>query len=786
MKKVLQCLLASIIIVMLVATRVFAKSDNIENIKLIDSVQVNEQVLFNQYTMDTSFDKEAFKIKRDVFTYTINQNEMTKLATWTYSSKDDYSLHTLMEIAKDYERKHPGWIVLGGVNAEGYYKNELTNAFIQDGDVIRKDVSKEAFKELIGFKKDGSHVIKQQPIASDYPRLKINDSSYEVKYINEIPQDLEIALLTPDLTNNLDLTNYFVWEGTYDLYRKSENFPSGTFSGPNLGIFVKGKFEKEVSLTTLSEVKPSKFYLVSKNQEVIRAIKESIGSVIKCQYDYIDEYSDVTSMVGYMYKLVIDNQTIPLDYIDTTDNNQKVVYDCSYYKTTSKERCGIGFKDNGEIVLLTTNTGNGGPTQYEVGEMFREFGCTNAYQFDGGGSVTFIKRDELGDFEMLNIPGDGSARKIMSGLFIVTRDPAYSQSFPETTASSITLTKKSTSYIDEIKNYQVEINGNKFSPIDGKIKIDGLNDDTTYFLKISYEYKGELVQTNLKVNTKKFTPKLDVISLHNGFRFIDYTKDETLNIDKLVIYIEDEPYIFDGTNSFEVTSLDKGRDYTIYYEYTYTNTLTNQTFTKNSESKVYTTKSYQDPSIETFEIYSKNDSRIVLKYKYTDIDKLVKSSYFVINNEIVILDLSSGIKRIENLDLTKYDYHIVMKLEYVTPEGKAKFLTSEVIEVKAQKPEEHVHHYLSATCETPSKCEECGEEQGEALGHDWIMATTDNPKTCRRCGKTEGDALPKDNPEPVLNVPKPQKGCSCKKENQVFLTFISVSGLILFLLRKKK
>lgn len=35
-------------------------------------------------------------------------------------------------------KNHPGFIVLGGVNAEGYYENEPTNAFIQDGDVIRK------------------------------------------------------------------------------------------------------------------------------------------------------------------------------------------------------------------------------------------------------------------------------------------------------------------------------------------------------------------------------------------------------------------------------------------------------------------------------------------------------------------------------------------------------------------------------------------------------------------------------------------------------------------------
>ena len=41
--------------------------------------------------------------------------------------------------------------------------------------------------------------------------------------------------------------------------------------------------------------------------------------------------------------------------------------------------------------------------------------------FDGGGSVTFIKRNDLGNFEMLNTPADGVPRTILSGLFIVAK-----------------------------------------------------------------------------------------------------------------------------------------------------------------------------------------------------------------------------------------------------------------------------------------------------------------------------------------------------------------------------
>lgn len=787
MKKILISITIFMMVIMGLSNMVFASSAHLDNITLIDSEHMNENVLFNQYTIDSAFDAQASKTTRDVFTYTLKQDATTKLATWTYASPHDYSLHTLMDIAKDYEANHPGWIVLGGVNAEGYYEGELTNAFVQDGDVIRKDVSAEVFKELIGFKPDGSYVIKQTPVASTYPRLHLNDKYYDVKYINELPSENEISILTPDLASTLDLSSFTVIEGNYSLYRRSEKFPGGTLNGPNLGIFVKGKINGVVNFASISKVADYKFYLVTNNTNVIGELTPNLE--VKCQYDYIDEYSDVESMVGYMYKLLINNETIPVNYIDTTDNGQKVVYDCAYYKTTSKERCGIGFKEDGSIVLLTTNTGKGGPTQYEVGEMFKEFGCTDAYQFDGGGSVTFLKRNELGQFEMLNTPGDGSPRSIMSGLFIVTRDPAYSQNIPASTASTITLNKKTGSFYDGITNYQVELNGNTYTPVNDVVTITGLDDDTDYSLNISYEVNGEKVSSTLLVKTKNFVPKLDVISLHNGFRINDYTSDEYLKINKIVFDIDGEKYVLENDKTIDITGLNKDCEYFISYEYTYTNIITNEVFTKAVSESSYTTLSYQAPTIDKFELYSSNDTRIIIKYQYSDVDTLVDEAYLEVNNEIYELTVSLGNKRIDGLDLVNNDYTIVLKLKYTTPEGRVKYLSSEKIVVEKTGQEEHVHNFVEATCETPKTCIECGEEVGEPLGHDWIEATKTNPKTCARCGKTEGEPLPStpDTPTPdVPDEPAPKKGCKKCLDSTIYLMSIVVLCATIVFVKKNK
>ena len=252
--------------------KVFANSDYLANQEFIEQEEMANDVLYQYFQIDSASDPSAMKTRRDVYTYTLKQTNSVHLATWTYSKADDYALAPLTEIAKDYEKNHPGWIVLGGVNAEGYYNGELTNAFVQDYDVIRKDVSAESFKELIGFKEDGSVVIKQVPKSSDYPRLKVDYESFDVTKVNAIPDENGISIILPDLIGTLDVSGYHVIEGTYSMYRKSEEFPSSnkTHSGSFYGIFVKGVVNQELTeKESIGAPSNRKFYIVTKNEEVV-------------------------------------------------------------------------------------------------------------------------------------------------------------------------------------------------------------------------------------------------------------------------------------------------------------------------------------------------------------------------------------------------------------------------------------------------------------------------------------------------------------------------------------
>ena len=49
----------------------------------------------------------------------------SKIVNWAIQdSPNSFKRATIMDIARDYEEKHPGWIVLGGINADQYAMTE--------------------------------------------------------------------------------------------------------------------------------------------------------------------------------------------------------------------------------------------------------------------------------------------------------------------------------------------------------------------------------------------------------------------------------------------------------------------------------------------------------------------------------------------------------------------------------------------------------------------------------------------------------------------------------------
>ena len=100
------------------------------------------------------------------------------------------------------------------------------------------------------------------------------------------------------------------------------------------------------------------------------------------------------------------NQEIPSSYFIKTD--------------TTEPRCAIG--QIGElhyVFVVVDGRDNGysiGVTLEELAEIMSDLGCTDAYNFDGRGSVTMVFKDEV-----INNPsngGDGGERSISDIIYI--------------------------------------------------------------------------------------------------------------------------------------------------------------------------------------------------------------------------------------------------------------------------------------------------------------------------------------------------------------------------------
>lgn len=133
-------------------------------------------------------------------------------------------------------------------------------------------------------------------------------------------------------------------------------------------------------------------------------------------------------------------------------------------------------QDSNDILLITIDNGNGyiGINQTELIELLKRYHVKDAMYLDGGGSTTFVARNE-GSFSptLQNHPSDGSQRKVINGIGVFTTSETGSLAHLQMTSTSkrtfvgenISLSFKGT---DENYNpVMVDPNSITYSVIDG-------------------------------------------------------------------------------------------------------------------------------------------------------------------------------------------------------------------------------------------------------------------------------------------------------------------------------
>ena len=376
----------------------------------------------------------------------------TKLVTWAIPSSDgsNFTRDTVANICKDYEKRHPGWIVLGGSNSDQYtlgFGTELVTKgrhpfSVQPYYPLICDNEKwfsntwfaagagsngnfvgitntgeidplnwvEASKEYAKTQFTCQVLDEDDKVIATFPVDSLNGNGETVVYTGYY-SDVDLGTFMP---YEAVASNMFV-VGQADMAYCNNNSNYTHVDYAQDAFYGKGTITEKSFDYTLGK---GQFAISTKNAELLALLK--VGVKIRCQYEYVDQtINSYESCVGF--------HTIQR----FGDVDQPV---SGSYNTNSRPRSVIGRQANGTLCLLVIDDYNNsyGVSGYGINAICKAYGIVEAYQMDGGGSAQMAIRDENSNFKGVTysddytfVAGDTSKqRKVFTALLFVMRDPA--------------------------------------------------------------------------------------------------------------------------------------------------------------------------------------------------------------------------------------------------------------------------------------------------------------------------------------------------------------------------
>lgn len=460
-----------------------------------------------------------------------NASEGIKVVTWGgYNENHTVSTAlprmTLAKIAQDYELNHPGWKVIGGINADQYcwgYGSESASGYdlLENRPYYTMKADGENWfshhfmgsncTNLVGFLNDGDKQLVYNPsVAGSDPSFKLNlydeNNNFIAKYdVNDLNPKSKIsgeytyvyALTdtgnkTANLSRNnesksvdISSSNDLFIVSKADKTWVSNSVDYSYFKGANArnSFFGKGKIDAVSKSTTLNA---TQFAIETTNQELLSKLKQ--GCYVVCQYEIYGGYENCEAAIGWH----------TVQRLDGKDKNVS-----NSYNNRGYPRSVFGVTSDGRVALITGNgTTKSGLYAQEINAVCKAYDIQTAFQMDGGGSVTMIMRNSKGGFDTVNKPSDGSDRSIYSGVFFVVKDVEAELTPTKITQNSLEVDVNVLDYGQDgnISNTYVNVTGKtktgkdfskQVEVKDGKIKIEELDSNTEYQFKIAYKVEGK-------------------------------------------------------------------------------------------------------------------------------------------------------------------------------------------------------------------------------------------------------------------------------------------------------
>lgn len=320
-------------------------------------------------------------------------------------------------IARDYEATHPNYIVLAAVNGDFFGSTNSCNTtrdpLIIDGMLLSAtpDTTAKARLTSMGVNEDLSRQYNGYPYLLTKAGEQLN-----------ISKNFFLDIL--DSTGSYVIKTIELGEDTKFIYKeeytKAENeklytiattsdFDISTSTGYQNKVgstrFVAGSVNGEATTLSASEVA-----IATTNERIIELMAKQ--PKVRVYHKAVDKYANFNTLFGAPQQTVKDGQMVATDDVVNYGSHRDLL----------RARTAIGFKADGTAVLITVDevnsSGSYGATVREVGYILNQLGCRTAFNFDGGGSTTFVVRKN-NELVCVNEPSDGPIRGTCNAVMVV-------------------------------------------------------------------------------------------------------------------------------------------------------------------------------------------------------------------------------------------------------------------------------------------------------------------------------------------------------------------------------
>ena len=350
-----------------------------------------------------------------------------------------------------------GYRVVAGINADFFDGNGTpTGILISGGELLSSDGGNNA----VGFKADGSAIIDTPALAlrgslngsgsayitalnkarNSYGGIYAYTYDFNTKHttgtteagvdvilepatLEEVQEQLVLAALSAYATQ-LNVTVDDLTPSQWDEAIVGLTLPEEISSTPHIGgtAYYKVIEVVETAKGQATSVQPGQLVLSAN----LNAAEEELSYLQGMEAGDIfgltitasnTEWNDVVEAVGGLYMLVRDGVAQ------------------SNFEATNAPRTAVGITADGDVIFYTVDGRKAGhsigSSLGTLAQRLVELGCVSAICLDGGGSTTAVATTpDSTDPSLLNVPSDGSSRRVSSFLFLVaddtpTRDPDH-------------------------------------------------------------------------------------------------------------------------------------------------------------------------------------------------------------------------------------------------------------------------------------------------------------------------------------------------------------------------